>query len=142
MSTSRMSTITRRFTVTAARETRTGVETIRLGRATEWDSEGILIELDALPCGNWWDGTATLREEGTAGDERPWRGRNFDLVAGKSASEAGGKKKWIRVGTASDTDGGAIRIEFNTTPAGNWWDGKLRLFVQDPDGRKSRAKGT
>lgn len=126
-----MSGITRRFAVTAARETRNGVETIRLGRATEWDGEGILIELDALPCGNWWGGTATLREEGQAGTGQPVLGRRYELMAGKPSREPGGTKKWISIGAALEL-AGEIRLDFSMVPAGAWWDGKLRLFVRKP----------
>lgn len=130
-----MSTITRRFSVTATRETRSGVETIQLGRATEWDGEGILIELDVLPCGNWWGGVATLKEAGQEGSGQPTLGRQFDLVAGKSAREPGGKKMWVKVGAALEL-AGEMRLDFSMVPAGAWWDGKLRLFVRKP--RESR----
>ena len=133
-----MSTITRRFTITATRESPLkGVETITLGRATEWDGEGILIELDVLPCGNWWGGTATLREEGQAGSGQPSLGRQYDLMMGKPSREPGGKKKWIRIGAALEL-GGELRLDFSYLPAGAWWDGKLRLFVRTdkPKGNK------
>lgn len=128
-----MSSVTRRFTVTAARETpRRGVETIRLGRATEWDGEGILIELDALPCGNWWGGTATLKADGQEGTGEPELGRQYDLMFGKSAREPGGKKVWTKIGSALVL-AGEIRLDFAMViPAGAWWDGKLRLFVRKP----------
>src|SRR5690348_9455748 len=101
-----MSAVTRRFTVTAARETpMKGVETIRLGRATEWDGEGILIELDSLPCGNWWGGTATLRADGQDGSGQPVLGRQYDLMAGKSGREPGAKKRWEKIGTALELAG-------------------------------------
>lgn len=127
-----MSTITRRFTVTASRETpHKGVETIRLGRATEWDGEGILIELDTLPCGNWWGGVATLRGDGQEGSDQPVIGRQYDLMFGKSPREPGGKKVWVNVGSALEL-AGETRIDFGMVPAGASWDGRLRLFVRKP----------
>jgi hypothetical protein len=136
-----MSTITRRFSVTAARPRNSisrGSEDVVLGRATEWDGDGIQIELDALPVGNWWAGVATLRPVGAKGDH-PLPGaptlRQFDVVAGKRVPGPGlgveNVTKWIKVGFANDL-GGYISVTIDSHPVGNWWDGKLRLFVQKP----------
>jgi hypothetical protein len=123
-----MSTITRRFSVTAARPRNSisrGSEDVVLGRATEWDGDGIQIELDARPVGAKGDhplpGAPTLRQ--------------FDVVAGKRVPGPGlgveNVTKWIKVGFANDL-GGYISVTIDSHPVGNWWDGKLRLFVQKP----------
>lgn len=130
-----MSTITRRFTITAHREIRQEMATVSLGRAVEWDGENIVVDLDALPCGNWWGGVATLVDEGdrpTAGE--PTITRQFDLVAGKRSTAPEGKTRWIKVGVAIEL-AGSIRLDFAVSPAGTWWDGKLRLFLQKPDAK-------
>lgn len=133
-----MSIITRRFTVTASRMRNgptKGADDVLLGSAVEWDGESITIELDTLPVGYWWGGVALLRQVGHRGDQ-PINSatlRQFDVVAGKRVSSHGGETvtKWIRVGSAADM-GGYLSVDLATYPAGSWWDGKLRLFLQKP----------
>jgi hypothetical protein len=123
-----MSTVTRRWIVSAARDGRNGPESVPLGRAVEWDHSNISVELDCLPAGNWWGGVAVLREEGgnpsAASAPAPL---GYDLVAGKRGREPEGKTKWITVGSGQ-VIAGTIHLDFTTRPEGNWWDGKLRLF--------------
>lgn len=127
-----MSTITRRFTLTATRETRTGPETITLGRGVEFDGKDLAIDVQVLPVGNWWSGVAMLTDQAATEAGAPAPGRRFDLVAGKRAP---GQQRatWLKVGTGMELVSGAITIDFHTRPEGNWWDGRLRLFEQKPD---------
>lgn len=130
------STITRRFQVNAHRNRHgpaKGADAVPLGRAAEWDGENIAIELDTLPVGNWWGGVATLHPLGSS-NEQPMPStalRQFDVVAGKRIAREGveATTKWIRVGSATDM-GGYLSVDLTTRPEGNWWDGKLRLFIQ------------
>lgn len=135
-----MSTITRRFLVTAVRDSRS-TEIIPLGRAVEWDGESIQVELNTLPVGNWWGGVATLREDGQAPSGEPAITRQFDLVAGKRGIGPEAKTLWIKVGTAMEL-AGEIRLDVTSTPAGAWWDGKLRLFIQKDRPRRSKPEHT
>lgn len=140
-----MSTVTRRFKLFASRQRSgptKGADDVPLGSAVEWDGESITIELDTLPVGNWWGGVATLRPLGAAGDQSPASAilRQFDLMVGKRVPGPGlgveNVTKWIRVGFANDL-GGYISVTIDTYPTGNWWDGKLRLFIQKP--KKGKA---
>lgn len=130
-----MSAITRRWIVVASKDGRSGPEQVTLGRAVEWDSENIVIDLDCLPVGNWWGGVATMQEDGaiaaTAGAPAPL---GYDVVAGKRGRDPESKTKWINVGSGQ-VIAAVIHLDFTTRPEGNWWDGKLRLFPK----REKRA---
>lgn len=140
-----MSTITRRFSLTATRETRDGQETITLGRGVEFDGKDLSIEVHVIPTGNWWSGVAMLTD--LAGGDSDMalttdfaavvagtaNGRRFDLVAGKRAPGEE-RAKWLKVGFGIELVGGVLTLDFQHIPAGNWWDGRLRLFEQRADG--------
>lgn len=59
--------------------------------------------------------------------------QRFNVAAGKSYQTRDGqdKKQWINAGRAVQWDDGGISIELTAVPVGNWWDGKLSLFVQE-----------
>lgn len=135
-----MSQITRRFSVTATRQTQQGSESIRLGTGVEWNGENIVLELFAIPVGNWWSGVATVQpDDSDSHVGEPAISRRFDLVAGKRAESNDGKTRWIKIGSGFELAGGMIKIDFQHIPAGNWWDGKLRLFVQRPKSKETRS---
>lgn len=132
-----MSTITRRFTLTTSRDTRDGQETLVLGRGVEFEGKDLSIEVHALPVGNWWAGVAKLSDAAAERTDPSAAGRRFDLVAGKR--RAGEQRTiWIKVGTGLELGDGAITVDFQHIPAGNWWDGRLRLFEQRADSERPR----
>lgn len=58
--------------------------------------------------------------------------QRFNVCAAKSYERNGEQKKqWVRVGRAVEWDDGNIQIELDTVPVGNWFDGRLSLFVED-----------
>lgn len=59
--------------------------------------------------------------------------QRFNVAAGKPYQTRDGqdKKQWINAGRAVQWDDGGISIELTAVPVGNWWDGKLSLFVQE-----------
>lgn len=59
--------------------------------------------------------------------------QRFNVAAGKPYQTRDGqdKKQWINAGRAAQWDDGGISIELTAVPVGNWWDGKLSLFVQE-----------
>ena len=56
----------------------------------------------------------------------------YDVCAGRPYTTRNGedKKQWINVGRATKWDDGGISIELHAVPVGQWFDGKLNLFVQ------------
>lgn len=42
------------------------------------------------------------------------------------------KMQWVKVGTAVMFDDGSIIINIDCLPNGQWWDGMLQLFKQEP----------
>lgn len=59
--------------------------------------------------------------------------QRYNVAAGKPYQSRDGqdKKQWINAGRAVQWDDGGISIELTAVPVGNWWDGKLSLFVQE-----------
>jgi len=59
--------------------------------------------------------------------------QRYNVAAGKPYQTRDGqdKKQWINAGRAVQWDDGGISIELTAVPVGNWWDGKLSLFVQE-----------
>lgn len=55
--------------------------------------------------------------------------RRFNICAARQ--DHAGKTRWVKLGEAIEWDGASITLDLDTLPAGPWWDGKLRLFVQD-----------
>lgn len=127
-----MSTVTRRFTITADRTGHDGkAAPVTLGTGVEFDGKDILITLDVMPTGNWWGGVAVMSVDGMDARNDHTVRHQFDLVAGKRGAGAEGKTKWIKVGHATEFPC-RIALDMTSIPAGNWWDGKLRLFAQKP----------
>lgn len=60
--------------------------------------------------------------------------RRFNICAARL--DHSGKRRWVKLGEAIEWDGGDVTIDLDTLPAGPWWDGKMRLFVQ-----RDREKG-
>ena len=42
------------------------------------------------------------------------------------------KTQWVPVGTSVTFDDGSYLININALPMGNWWDGVLQGFKQEP----------
>jgi hypothetical protein len=59
--------------------------------------------------------------------------QRYNVAAGRPYTTRDGqeKKQWISAGRAIQWDDGGISIELTAVPVGNWWDGKLSLFVQE-----------
>lgn len=59
--------------------------------------------------------------------------QRYNVAAGRPYTTRDGqdKKQWINAGRAVQWDDGGISIELTAIPVGNWWDGKLSLFVQE-----------
>lgn len=59
--------------------------------------------------------------------------QRYNVAAGRPYTTRDGqdKKQWINAGRAVQWDDGGISIELTAVPVGNWWDGKLSLFVQE-----------
>lgn len=59
--------------------------------------------------------------------------QRYNVAAGRQYTTRDGqdKKQWINAGRAVQWDDGGISIELTAVPVGNWWDGKLSLFVQE-----------
>lgn len=59
--------------------------------------------------------------------------QRYNVAAGRPYTTRDGqdKKQWVNAGRAVQWDDGGISIELTAVPVGNWWDGKLSLFVQE-----------
>ncbi len=59
--------------------------------------------------------------------------QRYNVAAGRPYTTRDGqdKKQWINAGRAVQWDDGGISIELTAVPVGNWWDGKLSLFIQE-----------
>jgi len=72
----------------------------------------------------------------------------YDVCAGRPYTTRNGesKKQWINVGRATKWDDGGISIELHAMPVGQWFDGKLNLFVQkereQQQGRQAQRQGS
>ena len=42
------------------------------------------------------------------------------------------KTQWVKLGTSVTFDDGSYLININALPIGNWWDGTLQGFKQEP----------
>lgn len=42
------------------------------------------------------------------------------------------KTQWVNLGTSVTFDDGSYLININALPTGNWWDGPLQGFKQEP----------
>lgn len=42
------------------------------------------------------------------------------------------KTQWVNLGTSVTFDDGSYLININALPTGNWWDGTLQGFKQEP----------
>jgi hypothetical protein len=56
----------------------------------------------------------------------------FDAVAARKYTTRDGQEKtqWINIGRAVEWDDGGIEVELTSVPVGDWWNGKVKLFVQ------------
>ena len=60
--------------------------------------------------------------------------QRFDAVAARKYTTRDGQEKtqWLNIGRAVEWADGGIEVELTSVPVGNWWNGKLKLFVQKP----------
>lgn len=49
------------------------------------------------------------------------------------------KTQWVPVGTSVTFDDGSYLININALPMGNWWDGVLQGFKQEPRDQQGTA---
>lgn len=133
-----MADITRRFVIKATKHhaSQVKIETVLLGKAVEWDGKDIVLELDAVPVGSWWSGVISITPEGIGGSVSPAIAGKFDVVASRRADGPERRTRWVPVGTALGFESGHFTADLQQLPAGSWWDGKLRLFVQ-----RAKAEG-
>lgn len=50
------------------------------------------------------------------------------------------KTQWVTVGTSVTFDDGSYLININALPTGNWWDGTLQGFKQEPRDQQGAAR--
>lgn len=69
--------------------------------------------------------------------------QRYNVAAGRPYTTRDGqdKKQWINAGRAVQWDDGGISIELTAVPVGNWWDGKLSLFVQEEKQQSANGVG-
>lgn len=69
--------------------------------------------------------------------------QRYNVAAGRPYTTRDGqdKKQWINAGRAVQWDDGGISIELTAVPVGNWWDGKLSLFVQEEKQQSGNGGG-
>jgi len=69
--------------------------------------------------------------------------QRYNVAAGRPYTTRDGqdKKQWINAGRAVQWDDGGISIELTAVPVGNWWDGKLSLFVQEEKQQSGNGSG-
>lgn len=60
--------------------------------------------------------------------------QRFDAVAARKYTARDGEEKtaWTNIGRGVEWDDGGIEVELTSVPVGNWWNGKVKLFVQKP----------
>lgn len=71
--------------------------------------------------------------------------KRMDVVAGRKYTMRSGEEKthWINCGEAAEWDDGGISLRIHAMPAGNWFDGTLRLFERkDRDAQPARNTGS
>ncbi len=63
----------------------------------------------------------------------------YNVCAAKEYTNAQNERKttWVRLGTAVMFDDGSIIQNIDCLPNGNWWDGKIQLFKQEPQNQQS-----
>lgn len=66
----------------------------------------------------------------------------FDAVVARKYQKRDGSEgtQWINVGRAVEWNDGGLEVELTSIPVGDWWNGKVKLFVQkDKQQPKSQA---